>query len=383
MSRSLYPYLICLLRCMGLLLPGLPTPTVAQSWARRVIERVLNDTTPANQPKFTFYPTISYAPETSLELGVSSLYLYHARNDVKRNRLSELQAFGFLTIRGQYGLNLEHTIYGDRDRWLFLGRGRLQRFPLLYYGIGPDTKPDHPATIDALSIQLRERAMRKLAPNLFGGIEVDFQRLSRVAVEQPDQFTYPPLVGGEGSANIGFGGGLIYDTRPNVLNARRGMFAELAYLNYNRARGSTFSFNNMLADVRLYRTTRPGQVLAWQAYGVLTNGNVPFNQLALLGNEIIMRGYYAGRYRDKFYTATQVEYRWLPLPFSRRFGAAVFAAVGTVAPSPRDLRLDKLFPTGGAGVRYLFFKKKDVYLRADVGVTREGLGFYIFTGESF
>ncbi|MFD2572576.1 BamA/TamA family outer membrane protein [Spirosoma soli] len=343
----------------------------------------MNDTTPANRPRFTLYPTISYAPETSLEIGLSSLYLYHARNDVQNNRLNEIQAFGFVTIRGQYGLNLEHTIYGDRDRWFFLGRGRLQRFPLLYYGVGPDTRPDRPATVDALTIQLRERAMRRVAPNLFAGIEVDFQRLSSVQFKQPEGSPYPLPLGSDGSTNIGFGGGVIYDTRPNVLNARQGLFAELAYLNYSRSRGSTFSFSNILADVRLYRTVRPGQVLAWQTYGVLTNGSVPFNQLALLGNEIIMRGYYSGRYRDKMYAATQLEYRWLPFPFSRRFGAAVFAAVGTVAPSPRDLRFDNLLPTGGAGIRYLFFKKKDVYIRADVGATREGLGFYIFTGEAF
>lgn len=96
-----------------------------------------------------------------------------------------------------------------------------------------------------------------------------------------------------------------------------------------------------------------------------------------------MRGYYPGRYRDKLYMATQLEYRWLPFPFSKRFGAAVFASVGTVAPAARDIQLGNLLPAGGAGVRYLLFKKKDVFLRADVGFTREGMGFYILTGEAF
>ncbi|QIP16000.1 BamA/TamA family outer membrane protein [Spirosoma aureum] len=382
MSRSQNKIKSGLLLTTGFLI-GLVQQSVAQNIVQRAYNRFFNDTTSAANPHVSFYPTFSYAPETSFEFGVSALYLYHANNDVTNNRLSEIQAFSFVTLRGQYGLNIDHTIYGDHDRWFFLGRGRLQRFPLLYYGIGPDTKPDHPATIDALSIQLRERAMRRIAPNLFGGIEIDYQQLSRVEFKQSETITRELPLGSNGTTNLGLGAGFVYDSRPNALNARRGIFAELAYLNYGRSRGSSLSFSNLSMDIRLFRTVRPGQVLAWQTYGVLTSGNVPFNQMALLGSEIIMRGYYPGRFRDKMYLATQLEYRWLPFPFSRRFGASVFAAVGTVGASPGQIQLDKLLPTGGGGVRYLLFKKKDVYLRADVGVTREGLGFYILTGEAF
>jgi len=294
-----------------------------------------------------------------------------------------LQAFGFVTLLGQYGLNLDNTVFGDRDRWYFLGRARFQRFPLLYYGIGPDAHADNPATVDAFSIQARQRVMRRIHPNLFGGLVVDLQHLSNVAFQQPEGTPFTLPRGSGGSTNLGLGVGLIYDSRPNVLNARKGAFAELTYLNYHPTRASTYAFSNMLADVRLYKTVRPNQVLAWQAYGVLAGGDAPFNQLALLGGETIMRGYYLGRYRDKVHAATQLEYRWLPFWFSKRIGAAVFAAVGTVVPSAREIRLDNLLPAGGAGVRYLLFKKKDVFLRFDVGFTREGTGFYILTGESF
>jgi len=355
----------------------------AQNIITRLYNRFLNDTTASNQPHLALYPTIAYAPETSLEIGASALYLYHANNDTVNNRLSELQAFGFVTLLGQYGLNLDNTVFGDRDRWYFLGRARFQRFPLLYYGIGPDAHADNPATVDAFSIQARQRVMRRIHPNLFGGLVVDLQHLSNVAFQQPEGTSFTLPRGSGGSTNLGLGVGLIYDSRPNVLNARKGAFAELTYLNYHPTRASTYAFSNMLADVRLYKTVRPNQVLAWQAYGVLAGGDAPFNQLALLGGETIMRGYYLGRYRDKVHAATQLEYRWLPFWFSKRIGAAVFAAVGTVAPSAREIRLDNLLPAGGAGVRYLLFKKKDVFLRFDVGFTREGTGFYILTGESF
>jgi hypothetical protein len=41
------------------------------------------------------------------------------------------------------------------------------------------------------------------------------------------------------------------------------------------------------------------------------------------------------------------------------------------------------FLAGGIGARYFLFRKKDIFLRFDLAFTREGSGFYIFTGEAF
>ena len=61
-----------------------------------------------------------------------------------------------------------------------------------------------------------------------------------------------------------------------------------------------------------------------------------------MGGEQLMRGYYLGRYRDNNLVAGQVEYRFLPFPFSKRLGAAAFLGAGTVAPKVGDLRLSQL-----------------------------------------
>ena len=45
--------------------------------------------------------------------------------------------------------------------------------------------------------------------------------------------------------------------------------------------------------------------------------------------------------------------------------------------------MKNVLPTGGVGVRYLVFPKKDIFLRFDVGFTREGANFYVFSGEAF
>lgn len=65
------------------------------------------------------------------------------------------------------------------------------------------------------------------------------------------------------------------------------------------------------------------------------------------------------------------------------FGGAVFASVGAVAPAWDKLRLRDVESTGGAGLRYRLYPKKDMFLRLDVGFTQQGSGYYIATGKSF
>ncbi len=349
----------------------------------RYINKFVNDTTSPAKPRFLLYPTATFAPETSLEIGVSSLYLYHARGDYKNNRLSEINAFTFVTLRGQYGLNIDNALYGHRDNWLFIGRTRVQQFPLLYWGIGRDAAPNDPATVDAFSVQIRQRALKGIGKNLFLGPQFDFQSLGRVSFKQGEGRTFDMPTAANGSANLGLGASFVYDSRKNPLNPRQGFFGEIAHLEYSPFWGSTYRFQNTNFDLRYYHRVKKSQVIAWQGFGQFMGGTVPFNQLALLGNEIIMRGYYPGRFRDRAYVATQVEYRFLPFPFSKRFGGALFASLGTVGSTPAQLDMRKLLPAGGAGIRYYLFPKKDIFLRFDVGFTREGPGFYVFTGEAF
>ncbi|TDH20705.1 hypothetical protein EXU57_21375 [Segetibacter sp. 3557_3] len=341
------------------------------------------DTTSPGNPSFRLYPTLAYAPETDLEIGITTLYLFQANKDTN-NRISELNAFTFFTLQSQYGLWLENAIYGNKDKWFILGRTRFQRFPLLYYGIGPKAIKDHPATIDANYFVFRQRVLRNIAPNLFLGPEIDYQSLYNTIVEhhKDDPIREMPP-GSNGSSNLGLGGAIVYDNRHNVLNVRKGYFAEVGLLNYSPRLGSKYGFTGINADFRNYQPVNKRDVLAFQFTGNFFTGDVPFNQMAFMGGETMMRGYYYGRYRDKNMLAAQAEYRMLPFGFSKRIGAAVFAGTAVVAPRIGDFEAKNLKLTGGAGLRYLLFPKKDIFVRLDLGVTQEGIGVYFFTGEAF
>lgn len=360
------------------------TPKYARRGLGRFVYNTLNDTSSAASSKILVFPTLGYAPETSLEIGVRAFSLYFAKNDTAVNRLSEIVLYAFGTLRGQFGGQVENAIYSDRNRYFLLGRTRYQQFPLLYYGIGPETRPGNPALVNSNYIQVRQRVLRKLIENWYAGVEVDLQSLFRVSFEpeEPTDFVLP--LGSEGSTTLGVGPALVFDSRKNVLNVRRGAFMELSLLYYQPSFGYDFRFRQLLFDGRMYRPLgRPNRILALQATGTFMSGTIPFNNLALLGGEGTMRGYYLGRYRDKNLLAVQSELRWLPFGFSKRWGGTLFAGLGTVAPALDKLQFNQVRWAVGGGVRFLFFQRKDVYLRGDLGVTREGTGIYLSLGEAF
>ncbi|MCC5946259.1 MAG: BamA/TamA family outer membrane protein [Bernardetiaceae bacterium] len=370
------------LSCLCILLHISMEKASAQSFIGRYINNFIKDTSDIAKPQFLVYPTLAYSPETSWEIGLSTLQVFYANRDTT-NRLSEINGFTFFTLENQYGLWFDQAIYTHEDKWFFLGRTRLQSFPLFYYGIGMDTPSEYTARVDANQILLKQRVLRKVKKDFFIGLELDFQRISRVNFVPADEANPPYLpLGAMGSNNFGVGLGIVYDNRHNVLNVRDGFFSELGFLHYS-PHLSTFRFNTLISDTRIFRPVGRNNVLAGQLLGQFSRGDVPFNQLALMGGESMMRGYYTGRFRDNNQIAAQAEMRFLPLPlgFSKRIGASVFGSMATVF--DRDFSAQNFVWAGGAGLRFLVFPKKDIFTRVDFALTKEGNGLYIFIGESF
>jgi hypothetical protein len=361
----------------------LTASATAQRGPGGFISRLLNDTSSAASSRISVLPTASYALETQLTIGLRTFSLFYADHDTT-NRLSSLMLNTFITTKGQYGVVFENAVYSPGNAWFLVGRAHFQRFPLLYYGIGPDRPATGSALVSSLSFQVRQRLLRRLRGNWYAGIEADFQQLGRVSFGYDTAPTEALPPGATGSRTVGAGAALVYDDRRNTLNVRRGAFLEGSTRRYAHALGSEFDFQQTVLDARLYRPLgRPNRILAVQVFGQFMQGTVPFSSLALLGGEQGLRGYYLGRYRDKNLVSAQAELRWLPFGFSKRLGGNVFVGTTTVAPVLREFRADRLRVAGGAGVQFLLIPRKDVFLRADVGFSRESTGVYVSIGEAF
>ncbi len=266
---------------------------------------------------------------------------------------------------------------------MFLGRLRFQNFPLFYHGIGFETPADPLALVDAQYLLWKEHFLRRIKGYWYGGIYSDIQSIpDPIFLNQMTEVYELPL-GYEGSFNLGLGLSLVYDSRHNVLNERKGSFTELSFLRYDNAWASDFELTSVLIESRQFKSINKRDVLAFQFLGQFIHGEAPFHMLSLMGGESVMRGYYYGRYRDKNLLSAQVEYRMLPFPFAKRWGATAFLAAGQVYPSWDQLTLNKTLLAGGAGLRFLIFPQKDIYTRLDFAFTQEGPGFYFFIGEAF
>lgn len=351
----------------------------------KLFHSIFNDSSTSCKPKLVAYPILGYAPETRLRFGLSTFYAYHAKQN-PNNRLSKISVQSFLTQEKQHGIQFIHAFYTDESKWLFFGRGKAQFFPLDYYGVGSEAPIKPMAKAEGHEVTVNERIFRKVRKDIYFGLVLDYNQLSNVNFKSEAENLEMPA-GSTGSRNYGGGFSLMYDTRKNILNARHGAYTETGFIRYDSGWGSDFSYTSYFFDSRIFLPVAKDQVWATQVFFNMVNpdknSNVPFNRLAFMGGEYLMRGYYSGRFRDRVYTAAQTEYRFLPFPFSRRIGATFFGGIGTVAHSISELNMSKLKPAAGAGFRALIFPSKDIFLRVDAALTPEGLGYYIFIGEAF
>jgi hypothetical protein len=378
LNQITFCFLFCLLSFQSF------TQVRKPNLAIRYFNRFIKDSTDKSKLQTLAYPTIAYAPETKWEFGLSAVLVGYAKKDTS-NRLSEINGFTFITTEKQYGGIIEHALHSHKNTWFFLGKLKIQNFPLSYHGIGANSPKEKIAVVDAFSFSWKERFLRKVWRDFFVGLELDFQSLSRVNFRPytTDLSLLSPL-GHKGSNNLGVGIGLLYDNRHNVLNVRHGFFAETAVLVNTKKLGAISDFSSVFTDFRYFHPIGKKNVFAVQSIGQFTIGDAPFNQYALIGGEMMMRGYYLGRFRDKNYMSLQSEFRMLPLPFAKKFGFAVFASSGIVYNKISTITPNYFKYAGGAGIHYLLFPKKDIWTRLDFAVNNEGgTGFYLFIGCAF
>ena len=355
------------------------------------VQNIVNDTMSADKPRFVLIPSVGYTPETKWEIGLSSTVVFHYKNDTSQ-RLSEIATYAFYTQNGQLGVLGDHVIYGPSANWYLLGKFKIENYPLDYFGVGSYTQAEPIAVISSNTFNIRERLLKRTYNNLFIGLEIDYQQINNPQFDWKSSIQNPNLPNGYlGSNNLGSGLGLVWDSRKNPINSRKGSLFEVAYLFYPKIFARSHPMKSIYIDGRWYQPISGNKVFATQVYANFNWGDVPFNQMAVIGGPMIMRGYYIGRFRDKQYVATQAEFRWLPFKFSKRFGATVFGGLASLAENPAEVFLKELNTQAstdwkwaiGTGLRFLLFPKKDIFSRVDIGFNPEGYGLYIYIGEAF
>ena len=152
------------------------------------------------------------------------------------------------------------------------------------------------------------------------------------------------------------------------------------YLNasYNFAKNNYWK---ILFDIRSYKTWKDKFTFAGRFINDFKLGNPPFYDLAVLGGDKFVRGYYYGDTGDNNLSALQTEFRF---PIVWKFGAAFFAGLANIYSGTHHFKLENSKFNFGIGIRFLIDKKDMSNLRLDYAVGQNGNnGFYMSFGESF
>ncbi len=367
------------------------TPVYSQErsgfWEHPLIKRFLSsEKDSARSAGFVVLPALGYTPETGLEFGLAGVYNFYLNKVDTAIRTSNITFIGTFTTERQTNLKLESDIWTTGNQYHYISELRYRNFPFNFYGLGNETSEQHEDLILMQLARVRLEGERRLAPNYYAGLNFTFEHFSFSDRENGGIFDHTPPYGQAGGRHALFGISQLYDTRNINTYTTRGYYARLKYA-YSPGFGgsSNFKGSQMDVDLRAFFPLTTQLTLGLNAHYKTSFGSrVPFYVYRELGGDMMMRGYYTGRYRDRSLLAAQSELRYR---FHPRVGVAGFVGTGsTYHDGPQNSRF---IPSYGGGVRYFFDLEHNSSIRLEYGVgeqrpgeRRQG-GFYLSLSEAF
>lgn len=315
-------------------------------------------------------PAIGYSPETRWYAGAVTLFSFQSRHKDIPPGTVEFE-FNY-TQNKQFVYSENHELRLDKNKWLLRGENGYYRYPELFFPGDYSGSNKISFFYNADRLEIDNSFFYKPVKLPFTGLRLRYHDMQ---IKSSDSISIIPP--GTNYTAFGVGPALLSDTRDLPMNASSGMYISASCLFFP---DPVHSFVRWEADVRKYISFSNNSTLAIQVVLTGVHGKkVPFRLLALMGNEMIMRGYYQGRYRDSFLYANQAEYR---LPLWRWFGMVAFAGSGIVMGDNNTSDFDKRI-SYGLGTRIRLDAKDKINLRFDYARGNDSDGFYISFGEAF
>lgn len=323
-------------------------------------------------------PAVASAPETGIQLGATVLAVWQPA--ARDTRPASLTAAALRTAKSQtrYRIDGERWSRGNARR--VAGSVQLYEFPLPYFGIGDRSPKSAEETFTPTGGEVTLAVQQRIRDAWYatGGVRFVSQR---IRTDSRSALAGSQLPGRTGGTMTEWAAGLMHDTRDNVFAPQHGDWIQLSYARSVSGVASDFSYGALRLDARAYRPIRGAHIVATQLQIVSVDGSAPFDQLALVGNSDILRGYARGRYRDRATAAIQSEYR---SPEWHRLGWVAFAGAGVARPSVGSFSGARALPSYGAGLRVQIDQRQRTGVRADYGRGRDGAsGLYIGFNQAF
>lgn len=338
-----------------------------------------NKQRPDKKVDFGFIPGPNYSGTTGLGLGFLGTATYSAdRSDPTLPR-SNASIYSNMTTAGFFMLGLRGNHIFPHERFRLDYKINLSTFSTQFWGIGYANadNDDNETDYRRNRIYALARFMVKLAPNTYIGPFVNYQLTQGKGIHDDKRHLWEgqQLTTHSNTAGLSF----TYDSRDFMLNATRGVFLQIDQTFTPRCFGNgDNNYSSTEATFSTYGRLWKGAVLAGELHGMFNYGHTPWSQLAEVGTNDRMRGYYQGRYRDKNLIEGQVELRQ---HIKGRNGVVAWVALANAFPDFDHIAWRRTLPNAGVGYRWEF--KKRINIRIDYGFTRNGGGFIFNINEAF
>lgn len=310
-----------------------------------------------------------------------------AGNFVLRNPKDSAQVFptqitfgAAYTTNGQFLFYVPFRAYSVKGRIITYGEAGYYRYVYNYFGVGNEVPPDYFEKYKTRYSRLRLNVLYKINKHIYAGPRFWLEDHRILKRAEGGLLEKSGITGAGGARVTGLGLSVNIDSRDRLFFPEKGIFAELAWQEFNPAWGNSAKWRRWLADISVYRKLLWNTILALNGIVDCQTGETPFMLLAGLGGGKRMRGYYENRFRDNNAALAQLEFRKM---LSSRLGFTVFASGGKVfndlshfGPAPYRF-------AGGGGIRISINKSERLNLRLDAAVGKNSHAFYILVGEAF
>ncbi|WKN33071.1 BamA/TamA family outer membrane protein [Porifericola rhodea] len=373
---------VALLSCLSFSLKAQSITDLADKVVDMFSGTIQAEDTSAYPISWVIAPLLAYSPETSVQLGMGSVILFKTKNALPADRTSSLFFSARYTLNQQITASPTYAIFSRGEKYIQKGKIDFRKFPQLYYGIGNNTAESNEELYGINTLSIEHLTYRNVVDKLYAGVGIRFKRAYNQDFKDRGLLASELPLGSKAYTAAGLNFGLQYDNRNNLMSTSTGMLAEFKYQVHYKALGSDYNYSLTKLDIRSYARpfTERKDILAWQVYAYLSEGEVPFNELAPLGGDMIMRGYYQGRYLHEKLVAAQVEYR---MQIWKKISAVAFSGVGDVAHQWESFRWKDLKYSLGGGVRYSVLPDESLNVRFDYAFGKDTQNFYINISEAF
>lgn len=360
--------------------PIMAQPTKIEKLIDKAYNIIEGDSAKPRNNYFVAVPIWGVYPETGWRLGLSNTYIFKS-SATESTRPSLIRLNMQYTQLGQYSIRPFVDYFSRDNKYNIKLYFNHTYFNEYFYGIGNKT----PSSLKELYYfklsQFDVRVTQQIFKNTYIGLQIHTEQMFDMAYSNLNGLlNNGNIPGGKGSHTAGAGFVIAYDSRDKVFFPLKGSYVEISSLTNHKILSSDFNYNSITIDARKYFHLQKFNVVALQFYSRLNFGQAPFRQMATLGNDVYMRGYYNGRYRDNMLYAAQAELRqtiWGPL------GIALFGGMGNVGSNINSLT-QSIKPNCGIGIRGLALRREHVNIRIDYGLGEQGIkGFYFTMGEAF